>query len=116
MDSLKIYMENEIDLDLIKSKKIAIIGFGSQGYGQGLNLVDSGCDVVFGLRLGGASDIKAKDYGLRTMSIKDAVLWADIVQILIPDEIQANVFNNEIKQCFKSYTCGHTNRNDQKGT
>ena len=101
MDSLKIYMDNEIDLDLIKSKKIAIIGFGSQGYGQGLNLVDSGCDVVFGLRLGGASDIKAKDYGLRTMSIKDAVLWADIVQILIPDEIQANVFNNEIKPYLK---------------
>ena len=47
MSDLKIYMDKDIDVDLIKSKKIAIIGFGSQGYGQGLNLVDSGCDVVF---------------------------------------------------------------------
>ena len=50
MSDLKIYMDKDIDTELIKSKKIAVIGFGSQGYGQGLNLVDSGCDVVFGLR------------------------------------------------------------------
>ena len=55
MEKLKIYLDKDIDKDLIKSKKIAIIGFGSQGYGQGLNLVDSGCDVVFGLRQNGAS-------------------------------------------------------------
>ncbi len=97
MSDLKIYMDKDIDTDLIKSKKIAIIGFGSQGYGQGLNLVDSGCDVVFGLREGGGSYIKAKDYGLKVMSIPDAVKYADIVQILIPDEVQAKVYENEIK-------------------
>ena len=80
-----------------KVKKIAIIGFGSQGYGQSMNLKDSGCDVVLGLRLGGKSDIKAKDYGFKTMSIEDAVKWADIVQILIPDEIQAKVYEKQIK-------------------
>ena len=99
MDSLKIkiYLDKDIDTELIKSKKIAVIGFGSQGYGQSMNLKDSGCDVVLGLRLGGKSDIKAKDYGFRTMTIEDAVKYADIVQILIPDEIQAKVYEEQIK-------------------
>lgn len=97
MDNLKIYLDKDIDKNLIKSKKIAIIGFGSQGYGQSMNLKDSGCDVVLGLRLGGNSDKKAKDYGFKTMSIEEAVKWADIVQILIPDEIQAKVYEEKIK-------------------
>ena len=97
MNNVKIYMDNDINTDLIKAKKIAIIGFGSQGYGQGLNLVDSGCNVVFGLRQGGVSDTKAKDYGL----ISNAVKWADIVQILIPDEVQAEVYKNEIEPYLK---------------
>ena len=58
MEKLKIYLDKDIDTDLIKSKKIAIIGFGSQGYGQSTNLKDSGCNVVLGLRQGGKSDIK----------------------------------------------------------
>lgn len=97
MGNLKIYYDKDIDKDLILTKKIAVIGFGSQGYGQSMNLKDSGCDVVLGLRLGGKSDIKAKDYGFRTMSISDAVKYADIVQILIPDEIQAKVYEEQIK-------------------
>ena len=97
MSELKIYFDKDIDLELIKTKKIAIIGFGSQGYGQGMNLVDSGCNVVFGLRQGGKSDIKARDYGLKTMPITDAVKWADIIQILIPDEVQAKVYKEEIE-------------------
>ena len=97
IDSLHIYLDKDINTELIKTKKIAVIGFGSQGYGQSMNLKDSGCDVVLGLRLGGKSDIKAKDYGFRTMTIPDAVKYADIVQILIPDEIQAKVYEKEIK-------------------
>lgn len=97
MDKLKIYLDKDIDTELIKNKKIAIIGFGSQGYGQGLNLVDSGCDVVFGLRTGGASEAKAKDYGLRTMTIAEAVEYADLIQILIPDEVQASVYKEDIE-------------------
>ena len=97
MSELKIYLDKDIDVELIKNKKIAIIGFGSQGYGQSMNLKDSGCDVVVGVRLGGKSDVKAKDYGLKTMSITDAVKYADIVQILIPDEIQAKVYQEEIE-------------------
>ena len=97
MDDLKIYLDKDIDTELIKTKKIAIIGFGSQGYGQGMNLVDSGCNVVFGLRKDGKSWVKAKDYGLKVMEIAEAVKWADIIQILIPDEIQAKVYKEEIE-------------------
>lgn len=97
MQNLKIILDKDIDKDLIKSKKIAVIGFGSQGYGQSMNLKDSGCDVVLGLRLGGQSDTKAKDYGFKTLSIEDAVKEADIIQILIPDEIQAKVYEQQIK-------------------
>ena len=97
MDNLKIYLDKDINQDLIKSKKIAVIGFGSQGYGQSMNLKDSGCDVVLGLRLGGKSDTKAKKYGFKTMTIEEAVKWADIVQILIPDELQADVYEKQIK-------------------
>ena len=97
MGELKIYLDKDVNLELIKTKKIAVIGFGSQGYGQGLNLVDSGCDVVFGLRKDGASAQKAKDYGLKVMRISEAVKYADIVQILIPDEVQAKVYKDEIE-------------------
>ena len=97
MNNLEIILDKNINKDLIKTKKIAVIGFGSQGYGQSMNLKDSGCDVVLGLRLGGNSDKKAKQYGFRTMTIEDAVKYADIVQILIPDELQAKVFEEQIK-------------------
>lgn len=101
MNKLHIYLDKDINKDLIKTKKIAVIGFGSQGYGQSMNLKDSGCDIVLGLRLGGKSDVKARDYGFKTMSIEDAVKDADIIQILIPDEIQAKVYEEQIKPYMK---------------
>ena len=94
---LDVFTNENIDTELIKNYKIAVIGFGSQGYGQAMNLKDSGCDVVLGLRQGGASDVKAKDYGFATMSIADAVKCSDIIQILIPDEVQATVYKSEIE-------------------
>lgn len=96
MNDLKIYLDKDINQDLIKTKKIAVIGFGSQGYGQSMNLKDSGCNVVLGLRQGGVSDKKAKNYGFKTMSIEDAVKWADVVQVLIPDEVQSDVYEKQI--------------------
>lgn len=102
MSNLHIYLDKDIDIDLIKTKKIAIIGFGSQGYGQSLNLKDSGCNVVVGLRSDSNSIDKVKNYGLEVMSIEDAVKWADIVQILIPDEVQANVYDKQIKPYLKA--------------
>ena len=97
MSDLKIYLDKDINQDLIKTKKIAVIGFGSQGYGQSMNLKDSGCNVVLGLRQGGVSDKKAKNYGFKTMSIEDAVKWAGVVQVLIPDEVQSDVYEKQIK-------------------
>ena len=102
MDKLKIYLDKDIDTNLIKTKKIGIIGFGSQGYGQSMNLKDSGCDVVLGLRLGGNSDKKAKEYGFTTMSIEDVVKSVDIIQILIPDELQAQVYEEQIKPYLRA--------------
>lgn len=102
MSNIKIYLDKDIDTDLIKTKKIAVIGFGSQGYGQSMNLKDSGCNVVLGLRKNGKSYQKAKQYGFEIMSIEDAVKWADIVQILIPDELQAKVYQEQIKPNMKS--------------
>lgn len=99
---IQIYLDKDIDKKLILNKKVAVIGFGSQGYGQAMNLKDSGCDVILGLRLGGKSDIKAKDYGFKTMSIEDAVKQSDIIQILIPDEIQADVYEKQIKPYLKA--------------
>lgn len=95
--NLKIYRDAEINKELIKSKKIAVIGYGSQGYGQSMNLKDSGCNVVLGLRANGASAKKAAKENFKIMEIEDAVKWADIIQILIPDEIQAKVFEEQIK-------------------
>lgn len=102
MEKLYIYLDKDINKDLIKTKKIAVIGFGSQGYGQSLNLKDSGCNVVLGLRTDGKSALKAKGYGLNVMSIEEAVCWADIIQVLIPDEVQAQVYEQQIKPNLKS--------------
>ena len=102
MRKLEIYSDKDIDTELIKTKKIAVIGFGSQGYGQAMNLKDSGCDVVLGLRLGGKSDEKAQKYGFKTMTIEDAAKSADIIQMLIPDEVQADVYEKQIKPYMRA--------------
>ncbi|MEI3253890.1 MAG: ketol-acid reductoisomerase [Candidatus Gastranaerophilaceae bacterium] len=94
---LKVYMDLDIDKNKILNKKVAVIGYGSQGYGQSTNLKDSGVDVVIGARVGGASAKKAQAEGLKVMSIEDAVKWADLIQILIPDEVQAKVYEEQIK-------------------
>ena len=94
---LKVYMDSDIDKSKILNKKVAVIGYGSQGYGQSTNLKDSGVDVVIGARIGGASAKKAQAEGLKVMSIEDAVKWADLIQILIPDEVQAKVYEEQIK-------------------
>lgn len=97
MNNLKIYRDSDIDKNLILNKKVAVIGYGSQGYGQSMNLKDSGCDVVLGLREGGNSYKKAKLENFKIMEVADAVKWADIVQILIPDEVQAQVYKEQIE-------------------
>ncbi len=98
----KVYTDKDIDKNNILNKKVAVIGYGSQGYGQSTNLKDSGVDVVIGARIGGASAKKAEAEGLKVMSIEDAVKWADLIQILIPDEVQAKVYEEQIKPHLKA--------------
>lgn len=94
---LKVYYDKDIDDSVLLTKKVVSIGYGSQGHAQILNLKDSGVDVACGLRPSGPSAEKADKAGLKVMSVEDAVKWADVVMILIPDEIQADVYENSIK-------------------
>lgn len=94
---MKIYYENDIDMEILADKKIAVIGYGSQGEAQARNMADSGLDVIVGLRRGGASWKKAHDDGMNVMTVEDASREADVVHILIPDEIQETVFEQSIK-------------------
>ena len=94
---MKIYYEKDTSLDLIKSKKVAVIGYGSQGFGHSNNLKDSGVEVVVALKKGSKSREKAKKAGLKVMDIKDAVKWADFIMILTPDEVQSEVYKSDIE-------------------
>ena len=94
--AVTIYYEQDVNPEVIKSKKIAIIGYGSQGHAHALNLMDSGCDVRVGLREGSANWAKAEEAGLKVMNEDDAAEEADVIMILIPDEIQAQVYKEHI--------------------
>ncbi len=97
----KIYHDADADLGVLKGKKVAVIGFGSQGKAQSMCLKDSGLDVVVGLRKGGKSWDDAKKNGMKVDEVAKAVKGADVVMVLIPDEIQGNVFEKEIKPNLK---------------
>ena len=92
----KMYYEKDCDLNKLNGKKIAIIGYGSQGHAHALNLRDSGCDVIIGLRTGGKSWPVAEKDGFEVMTVAEAAQKADIIMILINDERQAEVYKNEI--------------------
>jgi len=102
---MKMFYEKDADVDLIKSKKVAIFGFGSQGHAHALNLKDSGVkEVAVALREGSSSKKKAESQGLQVMSLSDAAEWADVVMILTPDELQAQIYKNHIEQRVKEGT------------
>ena len=90
------YYEKDCNLDLLKGKTVAVIGYGSQGHAHALNLHDSGVDVIVGLYEGSKSKAKAEKAGLKVMNTADAVKNADMVMILINDELQANMYRNDI--------------------
>ena len=94
----KIYYDQDSDLGLLKTKKIAIIGYGSQGHAHALNLRDSGQDVVVGLYKGSKSAVRAEKDGLRVASVADATAMSEVVMILLPDQTQRAVFEAEIRQ------------------
>lgn len=98
---MKVYYDKDCDLSIIKGKKVAIIGFGSQGHAHAANLKDSGVDVTVGLRAGSPSIKKAEGYGLKTADVATAVAAADVVMILTPDEFQSKLYKQEIEPNIK---------------
>jgi ketol-acid reductoisomerase len=102
LENREIYYEKDCDLNLIKNKKIVVVGYGSQGHAHSLNLKDSGCtDVTVGLYKGSKSWKVAEDAGLKVAAVADAVKGADIIMILLPDEKQSEIYATEIAPNLK---------------
>ena len=102
---MRVYYDTGADLGLIKSKKVGIIGFGSQGHAHALNLKDSGIkNIAIGLRDGSSSAKKAKDSGLKVMSVSELSAWADMIMMCAPDEIQPDIYKDHIKDHIKPGT------------
>ncbi len=102
---MKMFYEKDAKVNLIKDKKVAIFGYGSQGHAHALNLKDSGVkNVVVALREGSVSKKKAESEGLKVMSLSDAAAWADVVMVLTPDELQASIYKNHIEQRMRQGT------------
>ena len=98
---MQVYYDKDCDLSIIQGKKVAIIGYGSQGHAHACNLKDSGVDVTVGLRKGSASIAKAEAHGLKVSDVASAVAAADVVMILTPDEFQSQLYKAEIAPNLK---------------
>ena len=99
---MKVYYDKDADLSLIKGKRVAIVGYGSQGHAHAQNLHDSGVKVTVGLRRNGASWLKAEKAGLAVAEVSEAVKHADVVMILLPDEQIAGVYKNDVEAHMKT--------------
>lgn len=95
---MKIYYDKDADLSTLRDKKIAVIGYGSQGFAQSNNLRDSGCNVTVGLRPDSPSRAKAEESGLRVLPVAEAAAEADIVMMLVPDELAPEVYSREVAE------------------
>jgi ketol-acid reductoisomerase len=94
---MRVYYDRDADLNLIKTKKVAIVGYGSQGHAHAQNLRDSGVkDVAIALRAGSSSAKKAEGAGLKVMTVAEAAAWADVLMMLTPDELQGDIYSEEI--------------------
>jgi len=98
---MQVYYDKDADLSIIKGKKVAIIGYGSQGHAHANNLKDSGVDVIVGLRAGSSSIAKAEACGLTVKDVATAVAESDVVMLLTPDEFQAQLYKEEIEPNIK---------------
>src|SRR5687768_11679334 len=97
----KIYYDNDADLALLKGKTIAILGYGSQGHAQAQNLRDSGCTVIIGQRPGGANYDLAVSHGFKPMSVEEVTEKADLINMLLPDEVTGDIYRNNVKPKLK---------------
>lgn len=98
---MQVYYDKDADLSIIQAKKVAILGYGSQGHAHANNLKESGVDVVVGLRAGSSSIAKAEANGLQVKSVTEAVSEADVVMVLTPDEFQSTLYKQEIEPNLK---------------
>ncbi|MFQ5681613.1 MAG: ketol-acid reductoisomerase [Candidatus Omnitrophota bacterium] len=98
---LKVYYDGDANLDVLRGKKIAIIGYGIQGRGQALNLKDSGLDVIVAQREGGVNWARAQEDGFSPVSAQEAARQADVIQVLIQDHLQADLYKNCIRKHLK---------------
>ncbi|MEM7621445.1 MAG: ketol-acid reductoisomerase [Pseudomonadota bacterium] len=99
---MRVYYDRDADLNLIKSKKVAVVGYGSQGHAHALNLRDSGVsEIAVALREGSASAQKAQGENLQVMSVADAAKWADVIMMLTPDELQADIYRDHLANNMK---------------
>src|SRR5215469_18925121 len=99
---MRVYYDRDSDLNLIKAKKVAVVGYGSQGHAHLLNMRDSGVkEIAVALRRGSASAKKAESEGVKVMDVASAAKWADVVMMLTPDELQADIYRNELAPNMK---------------
>ena len=100
---MRVYYDRDADLNLIKGKKVAIIGYGSQGHAHALNLRDSGVkDVVVALRKSSQGVKKAEGEKLKVMEVAEAAKWADVMMMLTPDELQADIYRDHLHAYVES--------------
>ncbi len=99
---MQVYYDKDADLNIIKDKKIAVIGFGSQGHAHAMNLADSGCNVVVGLKPTSASVTKAQNAGLPVRPVRQAAEEAEIIMILTPDELTPGIYDSEIAPAMRA--------------
>src|ERR1700690_2610823 len=99
---MRVYYDRDSDLNLIKAKKVAVVGYGSQGHAHLLNMRDSGVkEIAVALRPGSASARKAEAEGIKVMDVAAAAKWADIVMMLTPDELQAEIYRDQLAPNMK---------------
>ena len=99
---MRVYYDRDADVNLVKGKKVVIIGYGSQGHAHALNMRDSGvAEVAVALREGSASAKKAEAEGLPVMSVADAAKWADVMMMVTPDELQGEIYRDELEPNMK---------------
>ncbi len=98
---MRVYYDRDADVNLIKARKVAIIGFGSQGHAHALNLRDSGAKEVVAALRPGASAKKAEAQGFKVMDVADAAKWADVMMMVTPDELQADIYNESLAKNMK---------------
>jgi ketol-acid reductoisomerase len=99
--AVTVFYEADADSSIIRGRKVAVVGYGSQGHAHALNLKESGVDVVVGLREGSSSKAKAEEAGLRVMSIADAAAYADVIMLLAPDTEQKHIYDESVAPNLK---------------